>query len=438
MQRVLILSYFFPPCNLTAAQRAYSWARYLNELGYFPVIITRRWDVEIEKLQSLSEATSQQLLHEIHPGYEVIYLPYKPNLRDRIYSRHGDKKYRLLRKLLSLWEIIAQLITNRFIPFRNIYDFAVNYLKEHPGTSAILVTGNPFILFKFGYRLHRKFGLPWIADYRDAWTTSNINKINRSAASEMINRLERHYEKKWCRTTAAVTSVSQPVLTEIIQLLRINHSAVIENGYFSDEIPNAVYTNSHGPFTITYVGTVFPGQHLGFFASAFHRFVEDKNPDEVRLQFLGAGYVESQLARIQSVYCGLEPFLQVTSRIPRRDVLQREMESHVLLHFAWKDFSGIIGSKLYEYIGLGKPILICPTDNDIVDRMLAPYNMACLCADSETAVHQLNRLFELHKKGRYHEQIPDADFQKRYTRYGQTQKLASLIDQVTNSHGKTS
>lgn len=431
MQRVLILSYFFPPCNLTAAQRAYSWARYLKELGYFPVIITRRWDVEIEKLQSLAEATSQQLLHEVHPRYEVYYLPYKPNLRDRIYSGYGNTKYRLLRKLLSLWEIIAQLFTNRFIPFRNIYDFAVSYLNEHPDTSAILVTGNPFILFKFGYQLHKKLGLPWIADYRDAWTTSNINKVNRSPVSEMINRLERYYEKKWCRSAAAITSVSQTVLTEINQLLRVHPSVVIENGYFSDEIPKAVSTNSQGPFIITYVGTVFPGQQLEFFASAFRRFVEDKNPDEVRLQFLGAGYVDSQLARIHSVYRGLEPYLQVTARIPRREVLKREMESHVLLHFAWKDFSGIIGSKIYEYIGWGKPILICPTDHDIVDRMLAPYNMACLCADADTAVQQLNRLFELHKKGRYDEQVPDADFQKRYTRYGQTQKLAALIDQVT-------
>ena len=49
MIRAVVLSYFFPPCNLTASQRAYGWAKYLNRNGYYPIIITRSWDVAILK-----------------------------------------------------------------------------------------------------------------------------------------------------------------------------------------------------------------------------------------------------------------------------------------------------------------------------------------------------------------------------------------------------
>ena len=47
MENVLIISYFFPPCNLTASQRAFNWAKYLKEFGYNPIVITRKWDQPI-------------------------------------------------------------------------------------------------------------------------------------------------------------------------------------------------------------------------------------------------------------------------------------------------------------------------------------------------------------------------------------------------------
>lgn len=108
MERVLILTYFFPPCNLTPSQRVISWARYLCEYGYYPVIITRRWDYKISAPDDSSIKTPLDTIHEKYPEYEVYYLPYSPNLRDRIYSRYGEKKVMILRKLLSFTELIMQ------------------------------------------------------------------------------------------------------------------------------------------------------------------------------------------------------------------------------------------------------------------------------------------------------------------------------------------
>ena len=42
----------------------------------------------------------------------------------------------------------------------------------------LIISGNPFNLFKFGFLLHKKFKIPWTADYRDAWSTSEINDKN--------------------------------------------------------------------------------------------------------------------------------------------------------------------------------------------------------------------------------------------------------------------
>jgi hypothetical protein len=190
LKRILILSYFFPPCNLTASQRAYSWARYLNEFGYYPVVITRRWDREIIQLNDLSFSTKKTVKHEIHAGYEVYYVPYEPNLRDKIYARFGEQKFSNTRKLLSFFEVILQDVFISFIPFRNLYFFAKKYLKKNPDFKGIVISGNPFVLFRFGYLLNKKFKIPWIADYRDAWSTSEINTIIRGKLFGFINQSE--------------------------------------------------------------------------------------------------------------------------------------------------------------------------------------------------------------------------------------------------------
>ena len=44
MQKVLIISYFFPPCRLVGAERTEYWAQNLYKYGYYPIILTRQWN----------------------------------------------------------------------------------------------------------------------------------------------------------------------------------------------------------------------------------------------------------------------------------------------------------------------------------------------------------------------------------------------------------
>ena len=64
MQKVLIISYFFPPCNLTASQRVVSWAKYLHKSGYYPIIITRKWEKHVTSFDDCHYPTSKEVLIE--------------------------------------------------------------------------------------------------------------------------------------------------------------------------------------------------------------------------------------------------------------------------------------------------------------------------------------------------------------------------------------
>src|SRR5690606_24864777 len=133
----------------TASQRAYSWAKYFSEYGYYPTIITRRWDHPINKLADISKTTPEEIVHEKNDSHEVYYLPYKSNLRDNIYIRHGELKYSILRKTLTFFEITLQNWINRVIPFNNLYTFAKSLIAKEK-YETLIISGNPFIQFKFG------------------------------------------------------------------------------------------------------------------------------------------------------------------------------------------------------------------------------------------------------------------------------------------------
>ena len=75
---------FFPPCNLTASQRVYSWANYLKNSGYV-IVITRKWEKHVKSFKCHYSTTPQVLVEK--ENYEVHFCPYKANFRDLLHTK---------------------------------------------------------------------------------------------------------------------------------------------------------------------------------------------------------------------------------------------------------------------------------------------------------------------------------------------------------------
>lgn len=368
MKKVLVLSYFFPPCNLTASQRAFSWAKYLNKFGWFPVVVTRRWDNKIHKLSDVSKATPSEILHEKHEGYEVYYLPYKPNLRDKIYVRYGEQSLSGIRRLLTFFELIFQYFFNTAIPYNNLFVFAQNLAKEDPCIKAAIISGNPFNQFILGYTLHNRLGLKWIADYRDAWTTSEINFMNRSKVFQWLNVLDTFFEKKWVSTASFVTASSLPIAQSISSVTGVKSKALY-NGFIAEDFAG-IAANKYKEFTVTYVGTLYHGQKVEIFCEAFKKLILQNPGIKAKLLFPGLSFYKEQSDRIKAVMTGFENYVECTNRMERKNVLEIECRSHLLLHVAWDEQKGIIASKIYEYIASGTPIIVTPGDKGSIQEII--------------------------------------------------------------------
>lgn len=428
MKKVLIVSYFFPPCNLTASQRAMSWARYLKLFGYYPVILTRRWDHKVNTLADVSRSTPQEILHEVHEDYEVYSIPYHANLRDRIYVQHGESKYAIVRRLLTLLELLLQNFFPSVIPYYNLFQYAETIVSKDPAIKKAVVTGNPFNLFYVGYTLNKKFGVKWIADYRDAWTTSEINQINRSSIFKLITAIDTYFEKKWVRSASYITASSGPIAESITALTGVKSTALY-NGFVQEDF-EGISGSKFEDFTITYVGTLYHGQKVEIFCDAYKKLVDSFPGIKAKLYFPGLAFYKDQTARIEAAMKGYEAYYECTPRIERTRILEIELRSHLLMHVAWDEQKGIIASKIYEYIASGTYIVVTPNDHGSIQEIVEASGCGvCTSTVSETYAF-LKSEYENYLQGIFRINDVNKPEVQQFSRQQQVKHLAELLNSI--------
>ena len=422
MKKILIISYFFPPCNLTASQRVHSWAKYLHKSGYYPIIITRKWEKHITSFDDCHYPSSDGVEIERNKNFEIHYCPYIPNLRDRL---HTQKKLQPLKKFLSLCEIIFQNIWIAFCPFKNFLSEAEKVIKKEEVINAIIISGNPFIQFKFGYILYKKHKTPWIADYRDAWTTSTINNVNGNIIFSLLNRYHKLFEKKWIKTASYITSSSEPIGKSIEDLSKIKSFAIYNGFEPNDFVGYKKINKKENYFQIAYVGTLYDGQDISIFLSAYKKFIDFKKPKS-KLLFPGLDIDKKQKEKVSFLMKGYDQYYQTSLRIPKKEIFKIEKQSHLLLHVAWKGHEGIIASKIYEYIGSGSKIIIVPGDNNSIDFIVNTSKSGLIFNDIESTFDFLCKEYE-HFINNINATVNVNENSLQFSRENQTKKLGKIL-----------
>lgn len=426
MKKVLIISYFYPPCELTAGRRVESWATGLSELGYDIHVLSRKWENPVKAFSDIHQETSPGILRKKQDGYRITFVPYRPNLRDRLLN-NGNLS--LIRKALSIKEALFQPLFLKQCPFVNIHSEAKKILEKEK-IDLIIISGNPFIQFKFGFELNKQFGIPWIADYRDAWTTSTINHIGRSFWYKIFMKYERNFEKKWVSTASLVTASSEEIGKSIEQLTGIKSKAIY-NGFNMQLFENFKNVKKkQDQFQIAYIGTLYDGQDISIFLKGFRIFIE-KNSPNVKLLFPGLIALPSQMSRVQSMADGIESYIEFSDRIPLNEILKIEKESHLLVHVAWAGQKGIIASKIYEYIGSGTQILIAPGDNSDIDSIILKSGNGSICNSPEEVASVLDKKHQefMNNEGEPINKIENQNIFE-FTREAQVKKLNQELTKI--------
>lgn len=431
MEKVIILAYNFPPSERTSSQRAYTWARYLHKYGYYPVIITRNWDLPMKTHEDQYKSSGTDIKHEIKEDYEVYYLPYQGTVRDDWSFRYGQNPlFKIYSKVYTATELSFRCFSDFFIPYSNFYTFSREYLRKHKDVKKMIVTIFPFFLLKFAHKLHMEFDIKWIADYRDDWSTSELHKNEGGVLNTLLNGIEARKEKKWLSSASFFTSVSPYYVKKIGRFLdKEANGHVLYNGFFAEELKNYANYDHFEDFTITYNGTLYPSQHIELVLTAIQRIIKEyADKVRIRLLFPGLAAISSQAKRVKEFMTGFEDNLKIFERIPKKEVMIMQKRSHLLLMVAHGGVKGVTSSKIFEYIGLGKKVLVCPTDNDVIEEILTETKLGICVKTEEEAYENIKMLVNQFLSSNAFEDLKETDQLSKFSRESQTAIMAKLLD----------
>lgn len=363
MQKVLIITYYWPPGSGAGVQRWLKFSKYLPQYGWEPVILT------VDPGYAAYPALDHSLAREI-PENLIVF---KTKARDYFRVCHKDKS-----KIPSagfaagdergLISVITRFIRGNFFipdPRRGWNSFAFRKACEIIGTykiDHIVTTSPPHSTQLTGLKLKKKFpGIRWIADLRDPWT--EIYYYEKFYPTFLSRKIDSAYEKCVLRSADTIITVGKS-LKELFST-KIpgieNKIEVISNGYDADDF-RGLKASSPEIFTISYIGTLSAVYPLNGLLEALRSLTE--KGIRLRLKFTGIVSPEQRELIISAAggsNCEFIPFSSHST------ALGNMLDTSALLLIIPDHISSrsIITGKLFEYLASRKPILcLGPVDGD--------------------------------------------------------------------------
>jgi glycosyltransferase involved in cell wall biosynthesis len=296
----------------------------------------------------------------------------------------------------------------------------------------ILITANPFNQFLFGYLLKKQFNIPWIADYRDDWTTSEL-KVFSSLIDKFIMSMQRRYEKKWVGTASYISSVSPYYVEKISNLTKIS-GFVLQNGFNPNLQKMSTPVAFDGTFRILHNGTLYNTQRFEIFIEAM-KMVIDNIGDRVNIELLfpGVAIDPHQVARIKTASGEYFKYFKISNRIPQEELMYMQQKANMVLMVAHSGLKGIPSSKLYEYIALRKRILVCPSDGDIIEQIVSDCEVGFIANEAAETAEIILQEIETCIKTQVTQLAGNPEKIEKYSSNYQVNLLAEKIDSLIHT-----
>jgi glycosyltransferase involved in cell wall biosynthesis len=422
-KKILMIINFFPPAGGGGVYRPLAFVKYLSRLSWRVTVVTPQpgefWisdpgleaqvprEVRVVRTSSLS---GLRVLRSLRPGARATA------------SRRSSRGFGALRRLGE--HLLVPDTYRGWVPFASR---AAGDLCRAEHFDVVYSTSPPDSSHLAALPVARKFGIPWIADFRDPWINLHLRKPPTPFHRMMHERLEASVAR---RALLLVTTIAQE------EMFRRDYPgcrlARIPNGYdeedfagLDDKPPQA------GPFTVSHVGMLTLGRTSRPFLEGL-ALLKRRSPAKaaaVRVVFIGARESANE-QWVRSL--DLAERVVFEDNLPHREVVRRELGSHALLLIKHDDerYRGLIPGKLFEYIGARRPILgVVPEGEaariirDLGRGEIAPID------DPPRIAEALERMFDRHAAGELDRAYSLAEV-PRYSRRAETERLDEILERL--------
>ena len=385
MNKVLIITYYWPPGSGAGVQRWLKFSKYLPLFGWEPVILTVDPDYAaypIIDFSLLSELSGNLKVHKTKAtDYFRIYKRDKTKIPSAGFAGNDDKsiKGRLLRFIRG----------NFFIPDprKGWNKFAFRKacrIIEDEGIKNIITTSPPHSTQLIGLRLKKRYpDIKWICDLRDPWT--DIYYYELFYPTFISRKIDRHYERSVLLNADILTTVGYTLGRQyeskadgIGAKIKIIHNGFDESDF------EKIIPITPGRFTISYTGTISESYPVGGFVRALQLLIADGN--NILFRFTGL-LSESQKKQITSSIPANH--LEFIPYADHKDAIGQMVSSSLLLLVIAKHPGNrsFLSGKLFEYIASGKAVLcLGPADGDAAQILNDTGCGKCFPYDDEKAI----------------------------------------------------
>lgn len=255
---------------------------------------------------------------------------------------------------------------------------AISTMASDP-PDAVLASGPPFFTFIAAFLVARRFGVPYILDYRDEWTECPFDFVK-------TDRDDRTWERRCLRHADAVlftTATQREHQLATFPELDASRAHVVHNGWEPENFvdrPNddAAATASDGVLRISYVGNLPRHAAPHDFLASLEQML-DVQPEwvpRVRVQFVGrrSGSADQALRNFR-----YPSVVEIIDHVGKREANRRMQDSDILLLLSNAGRERYLNGKLFEYVAARRPVLVFGYPGEtstLIDRL----GVGALCA----------------------------------------------------------
>jgi len=353
VEKVLFISYIYPPIAGGGVFRTLKFTKYLPQFGWKPIVISVN--------KSKFNPKDNTLLDEIP---ETVQTFRTNSIESKIYAyapQHlgvNPKWYQIIDNFVG-WLPFAISKAEKVIK------------KEKP--KIIFSTSPPVTNHLIAYMLKKKTGIPWVADFRDPWTDNFMIRY----PTKTHHKIEQSIEHKFFRNADRiifVTDKHRKYLIEKLPNILPEKCVNITNGYDPDDFKNNSVKKTN-KFTITYIGTFYGKQSPKYFFSAIDS--ASKKNDELKkdLEIRVAGKASKEFQNL-NIKFGLNESIKQLGYQPHKKAIELMKSSSCLflLISLGPKSDWVYTGKIYEYMASETPILATVPKNSPVREIIKATN----------------------------------------------------------------
>jgi hypothetical protein len=293
-------------------------------------------------LMPAAEATGAIVHRADAPAIPPLTLPPRAAFEAPVRSLVVSRPISRLRQVLGQWWGFPDLQRSWIRPAVKL----ARALHEEDPFDVVWSTSPPESAHFAGHALARS--LPWVADFRDQWSEYVLARWD-PFSRLLVNLLARRVLSRTSAITAATNGVR-----ESIERTTCYRTALVRNGFD----PPPVVGDPVRRRVLGYFGRIDPRmQHPERLWGPLRRLAKGASPWSLEFYAAPGGGGGAAI----EVPVDLRERVKTMPMLPHPAALRSMQAMHALLVLAWETPGGeaSVGGKVYEYIGAGRPILVC-------------------------------------------------------------------------------